>query len=505
VSRNVALALIASILALIAGGCTTPHAPLDLVAPWADGEEATYDKVSPSGATTYTHRFTKTDSGWSFEYSTGGDGGRVELGPNGAPISAHHKGGDVELDVTYGDSQIALKSTKAGKPQPDATSPRYVDTLDAEEFFAALRGLPFDVGVERTFTYYAPGQNNSRPITATVLGTESVTVPAGTYDAWHVRVMLGDARDAWFSREAPHWLVKEAHASASAGSEYRLRDRRASKDATTIVSTDPPPAPPPPPKANVAFVLTALLVQAPLMILVPFFLIYLGRKKLDARLATAAAGAGTFIASQVVHLPFNYVSGLLGGRPPLGTLPLIPLCIAVGLSAGVCEEVARFIVMRFALKKDRAWKDGVMFGIGHGGVESAIFGGLALLGLVNVLLTPLSAEAMKTPGVKEQLATYWATVTPMASILAGVERLGAMSFHIGASVLVMRAVTRKNPAYLLLAIALHALLDGASVGMQIKGVGGIPLEGVGLAFGAAMIGLTFALRERPGEISTRAT
>jgi uncharacterized membrane protein YhfC len=68
----------------------------------------------------------------------------------------------------------------------------------------------------------------------------------------------------------------------------------------------------------------------------------------------------------------------------------------------------------------------------------------------------------------------------------------------------MRAVARKNPAYLLLAITLHALLDGATVAMQQKGVGPIPLESTGLAFGAAMIALTFALRDRPGEIPGRA-
>src|SRR5699024_7905221 len=49
-----------------------------------------------------------------------------------------------------------------------------------------------------------------------------------------------------------------------------------------------------------------------------------------------------------------------------------PLVYAIyaSLAAGVFEEIGRFIGFRFLLKKFRSWKDGIAYGIGHGGIES---------------------------------------------------------------------------------------------------------------------------------------
>src|SRR5699024_12008722 len=46
------------------------------------------------------------------------------------------------------------------------------------------------------------------------------------------------------------------------------------------------------------------------------------------------------------------------------------------LAAGVFEDIGRFIGFRFLLKKFRSWKDGIAYGIGHGGIESMLVVGM---------------------------------------------------------------------------------------------------------------------------------
>ncbi len=92
------------------------------------------------------------------------------------------------------------------------------------------------------------------------------------------------------------------------------------------------------PALNVPYVLAAALVQYPLMILLPLFLGWWIRRRYRVGWGIFLAGAGTFIFSQVVHLPLNWALGLVGGGRGVALWPLVPLALAAGLSAGVCEE-----------------------------------------------------------------------------------------------------------------------------------------------------------------------
>ena len=58
------------------------------------------------------------------------------------------------------------------------------------------------------------------------------------------------------------------------------------------------------------------------------------------------------------------------------------VAVFYGLSAGLFEEIARYLTYRFWLKDSQNWKSGLMFGAGHGGIEAMILGALALLSLI---------------------------------------------------------------------------------------------------------------------------
>jgi uncharacterized membrane protein YhfC len=220
------------------------------------------------------------------------------------------------------------------------------------------------------------------------------------------------------------------------------------------------------------------------------------------------AGALTFVASQVVHLPLNWAIGLLGAPRAAGLLPLPWLALVAGLSAGLCEEVARYVALRFALRRiEHDWKEALQFGAGHGGVEAMIVGMLALLSLGTMMLIQYSPATLGLKGdvlVQTQAAAdqFWLSPTYM-TVVGGAERVFAMMAHIGMTVLVMRAVARRNVGYLLAAIVAHTVLDGFAVWAMAR-LGIAWTEGGVAIIALALLALTLALRDDSGRPNAEA-
>jgi uncharacterized membrane protein YhfC len=254
-----------------------------------------------------------------------------------------------------------------------------------------------------------------------------------------------------------------------------------------------------PPTLPLPLLLTAFLVQLPLMIVVPLLLGRWLRRKFDVGWAVFGVGAATFVASQIVHLPLNWAVGLLGPPRGLGLLPLPVLAVAAGLSAGLCEELARFVALRFVYRRARGYHAALQFGAGHGGVEAMILGALVALTLVSMLaLRFLPAATLKlTPDKAEAAATaaaaFWATPWYMFA-LGGLERVFALTSHVLFTVLVMRTVTRGQPIWLLLAVLAHAALDAVAV-WSVRSLGAVATEGIVAAFAVAALVLIVAMRE----------
>lgn len=122
-----------------------------------------------------------------------------------------------------------------------------------------------------------------------------------------------------------------------------------------------------------------------------------------------------------------------------------------------------------------------MFGAGHGGVEAilvigaAVAGALVLLLMGDQILAQIqTAKPEEASAVAAQIAAirgmqWW---TPLIAIG---ERAMAITLHIALTLLVLRAVVRRELRWLWLAILFHAFVDGTAGGLQQATHGNVAL------------------------------
>ena len=218
-------------------------------------------------------------------------------------------------------------------------------------------------------------------------------------------------------------------------------------------------------------------------------------------------GAAGFIISQVGHIPFN---NLLNNLFLKGSLPMPPqayrsliLAIIAGLSAGVFEEVTRYLVMRFWAKDARSWRKGVLLGAGHGGAEAILLGGLVFYAFIQMAayqgadLSKL-VPANQLAAAHQQITAYW-SATWYDSLLGAVERFFTIPVQICFGVIVVQVFTRKRIYWLGAAILWHAAIDAVAVYFngyfRSFGWGTYAVEGLIGIMSLISVGIIFALRQ----------
>ncbi|HWQ14052.1 MAG TPA: YhfC family glutamic-type intramembrane protease [Roseiflexaceae bacterium] len=265
----------------------------------------------------------------------------------------------------------------------------------------------------------------------------------------------------------------------------------------------------------VASAIAAVLFE----ILYPLALGLLARRRLGVGWRVFGYGALIFFLFQIVSrvpavmaLQAVLAPQLQGSRPLLfGWLA------ALSISAGLFEEVGRYVGYRWLLRGEKTWATGVMYGLGHGGIESMLLvAGMALLSLANlVALSNMDLAALPlSEAQRAQLEAQLAAVRALPGwtpLLGAWERLWALPFHVAMSVVVLQVFRRGGLGWLWLAIGAHALLNFAAVALPLAlGLQGIQAlllpEAIVAAAGVASLWAIFRLRalEASGEQGGRA-
>ncbi len=219
-------------------------------------------------------------------------------------------------------------------------------------------------------------------------------------------------------------------------------------------------------------------------------------------------GGATFIFSQVFHIPFNNLVNNLIARgvlpyPLMPSAKMIYSAVFAGLSAGIFEEVSRYIMYRWWAQDARSWRQGILAGVGHGGAEAIVLGSLTLWTFIRIislrgvdLSTVFPANQVEI--ARQQIAQYWSIPWPM-TLLGAVERAFSIITHISLSVIVLQAFTRRQIRWLWLAIGYHALWDATIVGIAARILNAYPwgayaTEGLLGLTAIISLGIIFALR-----------
>lgn len=215
-------------------------------------------------------------------------------------------------------------------------------------------------------------------------------------------------------------------------------------------------------------------------------------------------GAATFFLSQVVHLPLlELVNRLVYHRAPPTDWQPAPLAflgyaLVLGLLAGLSEEGLRYAVLRWWAKDARSWRQALLFGAGHGGLEAILLGGLVLVNFFAMLALRGKDLSLLVPGdqlalAQAQVQAFWG-VDWWLPLLGAWERFWTLPVHVFLAVLVMRTLTRHNVGYLLAAIGWHTLVDAGAV-LAVRTWGAVPTEGIVTLLGLLSLIGVFLLRE----------
>ena len=223
------------------------------------------------------------------------------------------------------------------------------------------------------------------------------------------------------------------------------------------------------PSATMGCIFVSLIIS----VVLPIALLIIWRTKTKAKISSFFFGAGPFVVfALILESILHNVLLMVMGQEAFSALPF--KAVYGGLAAGVFEEFGRYIVMILFMKKYLTKKEGIMFGIGHGGIESILITGITCISnLVIAMMLNSGQGNLITRGYNSdmqmqlynQISPLWNSA-PSMFLWAGIERISAITFHICASYLVYRAVKDRKFVLCLLAVLLHAVMDGVMVVIQ---------------------------------------
>ena len=241
-------------------------------------------------------------------------------------------------------------------------------------------------------------------------------------------------------------------------------------------------------------VATALAVAAGVCLIGPIVACLWWHRRSGAPLAAFGAGALVFLVSQVIlRLPWQI---------PLGRWVqehqqwVIPFLLLSSLTAGLFEETGRWVGYRYLLRRERSLRIGVMFGLGHGALETILLAGLPLASLL-VAWVMASHGLLPTGPALEGVRHQTAALQAGKMLLAALERASAMAAHVGLSLIVLQVWMRGGMRWLALAVALHFAVNAVAA-LLVLALRLSPLIGelvlVAMALGVLTLGWRLAQR-----------
>jgi len=224
-----------------------------------------------------------------------------------------------------------------------------------------------------------------------------------------------------------------------------------------------------------------LVISAIISFVVPIVMLiyYMFCKK--QKLKPFIVGVLVFFISQII-LRLPLLSYVFPNQIWYMRLSLNPYLhsIFLGLTAGIFEEVGRYIGFKYFLKNNQKYDDGLSFGFGHWGIEALFIVG------INAVILLFSHNLLEASGL-----------SIINAFMIGMERLFVLSVHVGFSIIVLYSVRLNKISYLFIAIILHGIIDGGiGILSQIFNMKTIGIEIYVLIWGLVFLYLIYKLKLR---------
>ncbi len=162
-------------------------------------------------------------------------------------------------------------------------------------------------------------------------------------------------------------------------------------------------------------------------------------------------------------------------------------------AAALFEETGRFLAMRFFVKRTGDAGTAVAYGIGHGGAEALIVGALAQMQILTFAVMQ-NAGALDVilgkkvpPAALAKLHEALAHLNFMTALVGGIERISALLIQVALSLLVWRAVSRRQSRWFFAALAAHAGVDSVAALFQKGQVSLFATESFVAAVGVSLL------------------
>ncbi len=204
-------------------------------------------------------------------------------------------------------------------------------------------------------------------------------------------------------------------------------------------------------------------------VLLPFVFILILRRRFKIQWIPILIGSAIFILFAMV---LEQISHFLVLQPAMdGTIPLLDrspwLYVLYGvLAAGIFEETGRLTAFLLMKRKYNKVDSAVSYGIGHGGIEAIIVLGLGMLNSI-VFSIMINNGSGVVDNLPPALIESIAGTPAFTYVLSIVERILAITVHIGLSIIVFTSVMKKGKWWLFpAAIVLHALTNVTAAMMQ---------------------------------------
>lgn len=262
-----------------------------------------------------------------------------------------------------------------------------------------------------------------------------------------------------------------------------------------------------------------LIVGTVLWVAVPVAAAIIWKVKKKEPFTTILIGAATFLLFALIlekpiqnvlafptamGLPDHAVSRFLSANPIL-------LALVSGLFPGVFEETGRLVAFKTILRNRKNRETSISYGIGHGGFEVILILGITYIqyiayavmintGIIGIIINQVASLAPDQLGSVESVVNLLTGFSFADLGIAFVERIFAVLFHIGASILVFYACRNKKSFWLYpFAILLHTAVDfiGALSIFNVIHLSPWVLEGIIAVFGLlTFLGAYFLLYKK---------